>query len=120
MVLGDPAYSSASAVALRVLELASATGHSLETAFLYHKGAYAALNSDADQHVRGRWLRLAEQFGLDCVVCSSALTRITGAEVPQLTAPFRLGGLTDWLAACERSDRVLRFGSLDSAPVPVP
>lgn len=119
MVLGDPALSSASAVALRVLEVAGAAGHRLETAFLYHKGAYAALNSGVDPAVRARWLRLAEQSGLTCIVCSTALTRITGQEVPQLAAPFRRGGLADWLTACERSDRVLRFGSL-SLPTSAP
>lgn len=106
MVLGNPALSSAERVALRALELALADGHALDTAFLYHNGTYAALNPTASLG----WRRLAVGAGLACVVCRTAWERFGGEGDPP--APFRLGGLADWVAAMERSDRVLRFGTL--------
>lgn len=108
MVLGNPARSSAARVAVRVLDLARAHGHALDTLFLYHNGTYAALNPGFP--APSVWQRLASDGGLQCVVCRTAWQRCGGASAPP--APFRLGGLADWIAAVERSDRVLRFGTL--------
>lgn len=108
MVLGNPARSSAARVAVRVLELARAHGHALDTLFLYHNGTYAALNPDFPD--APDWQRLAREGGLQCVVCRTAWQRCGGDSAPP--APFRLGGLADWIAAVARSDRVLRFGTL--------
>ena len=91
-----------------MLEVAQAAGHALDTLFLYHKGAYAALNPPAVDRELCRWSRLAESSGIQCIVCRTALA----GTLTDLAPPFRLGGLVDWLAACERSDRVLRLGSL--------
>lgn len=111
MVLGDPAESSAVRLAQAMLEAASTAGAALDTVFLYHKGAYAALNCRVHTDEWRRWSQLASAAGLRCVVCASAWTREIGAGAP--AHPFVLGGLADWVAACERSDKVLRFGSLD-------
>lgn len=108
MVLGNPARSSAARVAVRVLELARAHGHALDTLFLYHNGTYAALNPDFP--AVSDWQRLARESGLHCIVCRTAWERCGGTGAPP--APFRLGGLADWVAAVERSERVLRFGTL--------
>lgn len=112
MVLGGPADSSAPRVALRLLEVAAAAGHALDTLFLYHKGAYVVLNPRNQGGELRRWSQLAAVSGLQCVVCRTALAKIDRYGDGGPAAPFRLGGLTDWLQACERSDRVLRFGSL--------
>lgn len=112
MVLGDPAESSASRLALSVLEAALAAGAAIDTAFLYHKGAYVALNRSAHDDEWRRWQQLASAGGLNCVVCRTAWISAMGAGAGEVPTPFRLGGLVDWLSACERSDRVLRFGSL--------
>jgi sulfur relay (sulfurtransferase) complex TusBCD TusD component (DsrE family) len=112
MVLGDPAISSAPRVALRMLEVAQVAGHVLDTLFLYHKGAYAALNPHHESAELRRWSWLAETGGLRCVVCRTAWATIEGAKADAPAPPFVLGGLPDWLLACERSDRVMRFGSL--------
>lgn len=114
MVLGGPADSTAPRVALRMLELAQAAGHALDTLFLYHKGAYAALNPHVDSGELDRWSQLTAVSGLQCVVCRTALVRVSAGAAAAPVAPFRLGGLPEWLAACERSDRVLRFGSLSA------
>lgn len=110
MVLGDPVDSSALRVAARMLEVAGNSGATLDTLFLYHKGAYAALNRCADPPLMAHLQRLCAENGLVCVVCRTALARFGFGRDP-LSAPFRLGGLVDWLSACERSDRVLRLGS---------
>lgn len=110
MVLGDPAESSAVRLAQAMLEAAAAAGATLDTLFLYHKGAYAALNCRVQTDEWRRWTQLASTTGLRCVVCASAWTREIGVGAPE--QPFVLGGLADWVGACERSDQVLRFGSL--------
>ncbi|MCC6593278.1 MAG: DsrE family protein [Xanthomonadales bacterium] len=105
MVLGDPAHSSAPRLALRALEMARLAGCVPDTAFLYHSGAYAALNLvDA-----ARWRALADA-GLRGLVCRSAWEeRAPAGSVP--AAPFVAASLVDWLQASERSGRVLRFGA---------
>jgi sulfur relay (sulfurtransferase) complex TusBCD TusD component (DsrE family) len=95
-----------------MLEVAQAAGHALDTLFLYHNGAYAALNRCSDPDDLRRWSHLALAGGLDCVVCRTAFARIDASAGAVPAAPFRSGGLPDWLLACERSDRVLRLGSL--------
>ncbi len=110
MVLGDPANSQALRLAARMLEIAGESGATLDTLFLYHKGAYAALNPHQDSPLIRQLAALVTSTGLDCVVCRTALAR-AGAEGLPLLAPFRLGGLADWLGAVERADRVLRFGA---------
>ena len=109
MVLGDPANSQALRLAARMLEIAAESGATLDTLFLYHKGAYAALNPHPSSPLIRQLAELGASTGLECVVCRTALTR-AGAEGQPLLAPFRLGGLADWLGAVERADRVLRFG----------
>lgn len=110
MVLGDPANSQALRLAARMLEIAGEAGATLDTLFLYHKGAYAALNPHSANPLIGQLRALVASTGLDCVVCRTALAR-AGIESQPLSAPFRLGGLADWLGAVERADRVLRFGN---------
>ena len=112
MVLGDPAESSAARLALVVLEAAWTAGAVLDTLFLYHKGAYAALNRSFQADEWRRWSQLASTTGLRCMVCRTAWISLPGAAVDPLSSPFQLGGLADWLLACDRSDKVLRFGSL--------
>ncbi len=112
MVLGGPTDSSAPRVALRMLEVAQAAGHALDTVFLYHKGAYVALNPHADGGELRRWSWLADTSGLRCIVCRTAWANVDSANAGPPAPPFVLGSLPDWLLACERSDRVMRFGAM--------
>jgi sulfur relay (sulfurtransferase) complex TusBCD TusD component (DsrE family) len=113
MVLADPIASSALRVALGILESARNRGHALDTLFLYHKAAYVAVNPVLHGAAIARCTELAAGSGLKCVVCRTALLRQgCPATADGLLAPFRLGGLPDWMAAWERSDRALRFGGL--------
>jgi len=89
-------------------------GHRLDTAFFYHSGAYMAVNPGPQQ---AEWQALAQQSGLSCLVCSSALSLLGVAGRP-IAEPWRAAGLGEWLSASTRSDRVLRFGSWDSCGVP--
>ena len=109
MVLSDPGITRAGTLALRLLSMAQHQGYQLDTAFFYHNGAYAAVNPRAAAQ-RASWTQLSRASGLMCIVCQTALARI-GASSTTLPQAWRLGGLGDWLAACERSDRVLQFGS---------
>lgn len=107
MLLSDPATSDHDRQALTFLRAAQARGHALDMAFFYHNGALAALNSTME--MRRDWIELCQSSGLRCVVCRTALSR-AGHNVDSLPAPFELGGLREWIAAQECSDRVLSFG----------
>lgn len=106
MLLSDPASGLHDRQALTFLQAAHASGHTLDTAFFYHNGALAALNSEPA--TRAAWTRLTD-FGLRCIVCRSALAR-AGHAIERLPEPFHAGGLGDWIEAQTRSDRVLSFG----------
>ncbi len=107
MVLSDPRISRASGTALRILESAHALGHTLDTAFFYHKGAYMAVNPSQPAE-RARWTELIHRSGLRCLICRTAAAR-EGLALDQAD-PWIAAGLADWISACERSDRVLTFG----------
>lgn len=106
LLLSNPALTRSGELAVRFLEAANAAGMLLDTAFFYHSAAHAGLNADAPR--QARWSKLADSAGLQCVVCRTALARAGCADL-SCVDPFRLGGLADWLAACDRSDRVLTF-----------
>ena len=108
MVLSDPRTSRASNLALRALESAHLLGHSLDSAFFYHKAAYIAVNPNQRADY-ARWCDLVSRSDLRCLVCRAAASR-EKLELGECT-PWVMAGLADWLAAVERSDRVLTFGS---------
>lgn len=112
MLLSDPARSDAAQEALFFLRAAHRRGHALDSAFFYHNGACVALNSPAALQQRASWGALSAESGLICTVCRSALQRRGVNVAAELPAPFRLGGLGDWLHALQRSDRVLSFGEM--------
>ena len=83
-------------------------GHALELVFFYHSAVEEAFRQPeiSDQG----WGGLASQAGLSLYYCTSA------AEIRKMRDDARLpfimpGGLSLWVAACQRADRVISFGS---------
>lgn len=107
MLVSNPAQTRSGELALRFLRAAQDAGWTLDTAFFYHSAAHAVLNGST---AAGGWLELARSSGLRCVLCGSALARAGADPGGEYPAPFVAGGLADWLAASERSQRLLRFG----------
>ncbi|MFI3247483.1 MAG: sulfurtransferase complex subunit TusD [Ferrimonas sp.] len=111
--------------ALQFCTAVIAGGHQLTQVFFYQEGVHnasALLSPAADEPslILG-WQQLAQQ-GVALVCCASAALRrgvvddAAAAELavphPQgnLTAPFRLGGLGEYVTAANDADRVVQFG----------
>lgn len=120
---GSPFGSEAGDSAYQFIRAAIGRGHQLSCVFFYHDGAHQGAASmhppDDETNPAARWSSLAQESGVDLVVCVSAARRRgvvafvdeTFAEDPgDFLAPgFRLGGLGFWVDACMKSDRVLVF-----------
>lgn len=90
------------------------SGHVLDCVFFHQDGALtaqsASITASDDFNARTCWQALADEHGLDLVVCSGSAER-RGLQAPALAEGFRLGGLGRWLEAAGRADRVLTFGA---------
>ncbi len=123
-VNGAPYGSGAGDSAYQFIRAAIDRGHEIVRVFFYHEGAYQGMAhvlppADEPNPVR-LWSSLAEECGIDLVICISAAQRRgllgyerelqTGEAAQNDVAPgFRIGGLGQWVDACIRADRVLIF-----------
>jgi tRNA 2-thiouridine synthesizing protein D len=120
----SPYASIAGLDALRFVQAALAAGHQVLRVFFYQEGIYHAFGHatppDDEIHFSQNWSRLAEQYGIDLVVCISAAQRRgllcadeagrQGKQDNDLAAGFRIAGLGLWLEAGLQADRCLVFG----------
>jgi tRNA 2-thiouridine synthesizing protein D len=88
-------------------------GHTIDRVFFYHDGVNNASRLTAppqdDRNIVARWTKLAEEHGVDLVVCVAAAMR-RGIVDSNLAAGFRISGLGQLVEAGIRSDRVVTFG----------
>lgn len=119
----SPYGSKAGLCAYRFAKAALAKGHGIIQIFFYQEGIYHALRyalpPDDELNLTRAWTELAEQYGLDLLVCISAAQRrgVLGVDearrqgvVDAIAADgFRIGGLGQWLEATQKADRVLFF-----------
>ena len=99
-------------------------GHEVVRVFFYYEGAYTGLRwmeaPDGEKAIVSRWSALAEDQGVDLVICISAAQRrgiVEPTEAKQLSKHhdaladgFRIAGLGLWVDACLKADRFLVFG----------
>lgn len=113
---GDSAY--------QFIRAAITRGHELLCVFFYHDGAYQGMAHieppAGEPNPAAYWSALAEDGGVDLIICISAAQR-RGIRSPgqdlQTESPvsmglvpgFRIGGLGLWVDACIKADRVLIF-----------
>lgn len=124
-VYSAPYSSQASDSAYRFACAVLDGGHELRRVFFYQDGIYNA-NSfiTAPQDERNlalSWQVLAEQHGVDLVVCVAAALRrgiLNNEEAERydkpgnnLTPQFQIGGLGQLLDAAVTSERVVTFGA---------
>ena len=104
---------------------ALAKGHEVIRVFFYHDGVHAAASACAppqdERNVAENWTALAEEHGLDLVVCVAAAQRRgvvdeeAGMRLDQTPAParlapnFRAAGLGQLIECGIDADRLLEF-----------
>ncbi|OAI02687.1 sulfurtransferase [Methylomonas methanica] len=123
-VNASPYASNAGLNAYRFIQAALAAEHQILRVFFYKEGIYHAFRyanpPDDELSIIRHWSALAEQYGLDLVVCISAAQRrgllcadeaVRQDKQDDDTAPgFRIAGLGQWLEATLLADRSIVFG----------
>jgi tRNA 2-thiouridine synthesizing protein D len=113
LVNEGPYTHQASDSAYHFCRAALARGHKVHRVFFYHDGVDNATRlseppSD-DRNIINRWSKLAQEHGLDLVVCVAAALR-RGIKDEILAPGFRISGLGQLIESAIQSDRMLVFG----------
>jgi tRNA 2-thiouridine synthesizing protein D len=101
-----------------------AQGHQVIRVFFYHDGIYHAFRyntpPDDELQMASLWQQLAEQHGIDLVICISAAQRRgllcppeslrQGKKDNDLADGFCIAGLGQWVEAGLQADRFIVFG----------
>ena len=108
-----PYQHQASDSAYLFCKAAIAKGHNVWRVFFYHDGVNNASKltepPQDDRHIVNRWSKLAEEHGVDLVVCVAAAMR-RGIRDENLAAGFRISGLGQLVEAGTQTDRLVTFG----------
>ena len=124
MVNEGPYTHQASDTAFNFTKAALGAGHEIFRIFFYHDGVNNGTRMTKppqdDRHVVNRWSELAEQHGLDMVVCVAAAQRRgildveeakrNGKDGDNIAPGFRISGLGQLIEAGIQADRLLVFG----------
>lgn len=119
----SPYASYASWSAYRFIRAALQAHHQILQVFFYQEGVQNAfryaLPPDDEEHLVALWSELAQEHGIDLVVCISAAqrrgllhsdeARRQGALDDDVADGFRIAGLGQWLEATLVADRCLVF-----------
>lgn len=123
-VNASPYAGNAGLNAYQFIQAALIAGHQVLRVFFYQDGIYHAFRyatpPDDERQDFLNWSQLAEQHGIDLVVCISAAqrrgllhadeARRQDKQDDDLAAGFRIAGLGQWLEATLHADRCLVFG----------
>ena len=113
MVSEGPYTHQASDTAFNFATAALEKGHQIHRIFFYHDGVNNATRltepPQDDRHIVNRWSKLAEEHGIDLVVCVAAGLR-RGLVDDNLAPGFRISGLGQLVEAGIESDRLVVFG----------
>jgi tRNA 2-thiouridine synthesizing protein D len=113
MVSEGPYNHQASDTAYLFARNAIEKGHSVPRVFFYHDGVNNSTKltqpPQDDRNVVNRWSKLAEDHGVDLVVCIAAGMR-RGITDDILAPGFRISGLGQLVEAGIQCDRLVTFG----------
>jgi len=108
-----PYQHQASDSAYLFCKAALAKGHEVMRVFFYNDGVNNATRltepPQDDRNVVHRWSNLAEEYGVDLVVCVAAALR-RGIREENLADGFRISGLGQLVEAGIQADRIVTFG----------
>ncbi len=99
-------------------------GHQIDRVFFYHDGVNAATRlavpPQDDRDITRKWSQLADEHGLDLVVCVAAAQRRGiidaderrrhGKDADNIAPGFRISGLGQLIETAIDADRVVVFG----------
>lgn len=119
-----PYTHQAADTAYQFTKAALAKGHEVVRVFFYHDGVNNGTRLTTppqdDRHIVNRWSALAEEHGLDLVVCVAAAQRrgiVDSAEAKRhgknadnLAPGFRISGLGQLIEVGIIADRLIAFG----------
>ncbi|RPH63573.1 MAG: sulfurtransferase complex subunit TusD [Burkholderiales bacterium] len=113
LVNEGPYQHEASDSAYLFCKAAIAKGHEVGRVFFYHDGVNNSTRltepPQDDRNVVVRWSKLAEEHGVDLVVCVAAALR-RGIKDEVLAPGFRISGLGQLVEAGIEADRLVTFG----------
>ena len=113
LVNEGPYQHEASDSAYLFCKAALESGHEIDRVFFYHDGVNNSTKltepPQDDRNVVTRWSKLAEEHGVDLVVCVAAALR-RGIVDDVLAKGFRISGLGQLVESAIRSDRLVVFG----------
>ncbi len=113
MVSEGPYTHQATDSAYQFAKTAIEKGHQVSRVFFYHDGVYNSSSltepPQDDRHIVNRWSKLAQEHGIDLVVCVAAALR-RGVVDANLAPGFRISGLGQLVEAGIQTDRLVVFG----------
>jgi len=113
MVNEGPYTHQATDSAYMFAKAALAKGHQVQRVFFYHDGVNNSTKltepPQDDRHIVNRWSKLAEEHGIDLVVCVAAALR-RGIRDENLAPGFRISGLGQLVESGIQADRLVVFG----------
>lgn len=113
MVNEGPYTHQATDTAFLFAKTAIAKGHQIHRVFFYHDGVNNASSltepPQDDRNIVSRWSKLAEEHGIDLVVCVAAALR-RGIKDENLAPGFRISGLGQLVESGIQADRMVVFG----------
>ena len=113
MVNEGPYTHQASDTAYQFAKAVVEKGHQVHRVFFYHDGVNNATRHTEppqdDRHIVNRWSKLAEDHGIDLVVCIAAAMR-RGINEGNLAKGFRISGLGQLVESGIQADRLVVFG----------
>ncbi len=124
MVNEGPYTHQAADTAYQFAKAALAKGHEIVRVFFYHdgvnNGSRLTTPPQDDRNIVRRWSELAEQHGLDMVVCVAAAQRRgivdageakrQGKDADNIAPGFRISGLGQLVEVGIQADRLMVFG----------
>jgi tRNA 2-thiouridine synthesizing protein D len=125
IVVNEGPYThEASDTAYQFSKAALEKGHEVLRVFFYHDGVNNGTRLTTppqdDRHITNRWSELAEQHGLDLVVCIAAAQRRgivdpyeakrQGKDANNIASGFRISGLGQLIEVGIQADRLMVFG----------
>ncbi|MHB0990861.1 MAG: sulfurtransferase complex subunit TusD [Burkholderiales bacterium] len=113
MVSEGPYTHQATDTAYQFVKAALAKGHQIHRVFFYHDGVNNSTRltepPQDDRNIVNRWSKLAEEQGVDLVVCVAAALR-RGITDENLASGFRISGLGQLVESGIQADRLVVFG----------
>lgn len=124
LVSEGPYQHEASDTAYNFTKAALEKGHEVFRVFFYHDGVNNGTRLTTppqdDRHITNRWAELAEEHGLDLVVCVAAAQRRgivdpdeakrNSKDTDNIAPGFRISGLGQLVEAGIEADRLMVFG----------